>query len=296
MLGLLGGKGEINKICPIITPVMGDEMLTDQGIEAWTNPTTTSDWQSYTTGASTVNQESTIINGGTYACRLDGDVDNSLLFIRKAHVVAAGVWHIGTAYMRGSATLKMGHLELCGIVGQNRNPGTTYTQYPIIARSTDTSATFVLARSSIASASLYYDTASLKPITFSSTLNYLGERSTKSGVYQCAPTISVVDTQSGIAICYFDVNNFVLAYTNGIKAYLDKCINGVWTNLINGTVTYAAERILKVEVNGENYDLYYNGTQVGSTAVISDAGLGRRVYGFSTYAGNTVGQVTTNPI
>jgi len=140
------------------------------------------------------------------------------------------------------------------------------------------------------------DNVSGKKITFSSMLELLGDINRKNGAYFCHPT-AALDSQCGMVIEYADANNLVLVYVDRYsnKAQLDKLIGGVWTNVINGAITYSAAAELKVVVNGNDHSLYYGGVQVGSTTAINDAGLGTAVYGFNSLDGNTVGLVTTSP-
>lgn len=70
---------------------------------------------------------------------------------------------------------------------------------------------------------------------------------------------------------------------------VDKCVAGTYTNVISGAVTYADGRILRLVCNGNNVSVYYNGTQVGTTHTVADAGIvSNKNHGlFSTYAANT---------
>lgn len=84
--------------------------------------------------------------------------------------------------------------------------------------------------------------------------------------------------------------NFVIAYLDGgVNVKVDKCVAGTYTNVISGAVTYAAGRVLRLVCNGNDVSAYYNGTQVGSTVTVSDAGIvsNTRHGLFSTYASNT---------
>lgn len=84
--------------------------------------------------------------------------------------------------------------------------------------------------------------------------------------------------------------NFIIAYETGAgRVKVDKCVAGVYTNIIDGAVTYAAGRVLRLVCSGNNVSVYYNGVQVGSTVTVSDAGIvsNTRHGLFSTYAANT---------
>lgn len=85
--------------------------------------------------------------------------------------------------------------------------------------------------------------------------------------------------------------NFIIAYLDGTGvAKVDKCVGGTYTNVISGAVTYAAGRVLRLMCSGNNVSAYYNGTQVGSTVTVSDAGIvsNTRHGKFNTYASNVL--------
>lgn len=84
--------------------------------------------------------------------------------------------------------------------------------------------------------------------------------------------------------------NFIIAYLDGAgNVKVDKCVAGVYTNVISGAVTYGSTKILRLVCSGNNVSAYYDGTQVGSTVTVSDAGIvsNTRHGKFSTYASNT---------
>lgn len=84
--------------------------------------------------------------------------------------------------------------------------------------------------------------------------------------------------------------NFVLAYHDGVKAYLVKCVAGTYTEVVSGTITYGATKAIKVIKLGTTYKLLYDAIQIGADKTISDAGIvSNTLHGlFSTYSGNTL--------
>jgi hypothetical protein len=100
-------------------------------------------------------------------------------------------------------------------------------------------------------------------------------------------------TQVGLRLCLDDPANplnFVDAYHDGTNAHLVACIAGVYqAEAINAAATYGAGYVLKVIKYGSIWQLWYNGTQIGTNATISAAGIisNTQHTWLSTYAGNT---------
>ena len=67
------------------------EILADGGFETWSNSTTLSNWTSYIAGSSSLNQDSSNEESGTYCARLDIDAsDNNALIYTSAACFAPG--------------------------------------------------------------------------------------------------------------------------------------------------------------------------------------------------------------
>lgn len=84
--------------------------------------------------------------------------------------------------------------------------------------------------------------------------------------------------------------NFIIAYLDGAgNVKVDKCVGGTYTNIISGAVTYGSTKVLRLVCSGTSVAVYYDGTQVGSTVTVSDAGIvpNTRHGLFSTYTANT---------
>lgn len=93
-------------------------------------------------------------------------------------------------------------------------------------------------------------------------------------VLSTMPANTVSMLQAGLVInmdSETNPQNFVIAYYSGrdAKVYLDKCVAGVYTNLVSGAVTYGAAKILKVVKNGTTYQVSYDGSQVGTDQTIT---------------------------
>lgn len=118
------------------------------------------------------------------------------------------------------------------------------------------------------------------------------------GVYrlkQSFPGVEVfVPSQAGLISRLDDTANplnFVLAYFWGgtNKIAVDKCVNGVYTNLISDTTTRTNGSQLSISWSGNVTTVYCNGVQVGTPQTIADASIVGNVHHglFSTYEGGS---------
>lgn len=147
---------------------------------------------------------------------------------------------------------------------------------------------------------LWIDNLGLKALTTSTLFSSL-ESSTADVVVDVDVTLDANNgSVAGLVMNLDDAadpQNFVIAYHNGGKAWLDKCVAGTWTQVVNATATYAAGATIRVIKSGTSYALFYNNAQVGSTSTISDAGIiSNTLHGlFSIYDGNTLDDFVVFP-
>lgn len=153
------------------------------------------------------------------------------------------------------------------------------------------SAQFTLIRQSLP-VDTTLDSISLKQLTLSTLYAYTtGTASDQTalakinagGIGTQAGVISLLDSAGTPA-------NFIIGYHDGSKAYLDKCVGGTYTNLISVSSTFVSDAAIEIRrPSGNTFQLWYNGSQVGTDQTISDAGIiSNTIYGaFSTYSGNT---------
>lgn len=133
------------------------------------------------------------------------------------------------------------------------------------------------------------DNIAVYPLTLSSLISNTEIRSGTIYEVETTPTL-LLGTQAGLAFQLDSTTSplyCIFGYHDGTNAVLEKLINGVWTTLINVVTAYVAGASIKINRNGTTYQLWYNGTQVGSNTTISDGGLGTLHGLFSTYGGNT---------
>lgn len=274
------------------TPSLTD-LLTDAGIETWTNPTTPTAYFKDALGTSTVNQEATTFHGGANSARFDVDASSSAADIYIKPAKASGtIFHIA-AWLYASASGKTGRVDVGGVNGRQLNPGTTWTQYYHTLRSIAANAYIYWTRASAASASLYWDDLEASTITLASTLSLASDPGTKNGIVDSAPTLTA-GTWCGHAICLDSETTptyGIFAYHDGTNAHLDKCENGTWTSLINTAATYVAAAACRIVKVGSAVALYYNSAKVGADQTVDTTLYGTKVAGFSTFATNTPGQI-----
>lgn len=80
---------------------------------------------------------------------------------------------------------------------------------------------------------------------------------------------------SGLVLCLDSVAthlNCLIAYHDGVNVYLDKQVNGTWTNLLKVAATWGSTKQLKVTKSGTTVKLFYDGIQCGADQTVSDAG------------------------
>lgn len=109
-------------------------------------------------------------------------------------------------------------------------------------------------------------------------------------------SISIVSSlRAGVVANLDDADNpqnFVMAVHDGANAYLIKCVDGTYTTLINIAAAYSAGATIEIRrlANTNTYQLWYDGSQVGTDQAISDEGIvSNTLHGYvNTYSGNTL--------
>ena len=86
-----------------------------------------------------------------------------------------------------------------------------------------------------------------------------------------------------------DPQNFILAYHDGTKARLVKCVAGTYTSLIAENKTYGASKHIVAIKEGTSVSLFYGDSKAGNTQTVSDAGVkdNTKHTWWSTHPGNT---------
>jgi hypothetical protein len=277
----------------INTPTQSVEKFTDGGLETWTSATDLTNWTEEVNGTSTVNREGTVKHGGNFAARMDIDALSSVASIKQSVASSVGDWVLIDWWGYASAAgVKPYVFNNTGIAGATRNPGSNWVNYKDVIRQKVLNGDYVFTRYSASSASVYFDDISAKVLTLASLFASL-QVTTANVLAEVAVTIGEVGTQAGLVLNLDSAAapaNFVIAYHDGVNAKLDKCVAGVYTQMISSAATYAAGARLVVSKSGDKYRLFYNDVLVGAEQTIADAGIvSNKLHGlFSTYASNSL--------
>jgi hypothetical protein len=63
------------------------------------------------------------------------------------------------------------------------------------------------------------------------------------------------------------------------RVLLKKCVNGVWSTLVSGAVTYVTGAFLQLARSGNDYSVWYNGALVGTVTVEDVSIIGNTLHG-----------------
>jgi len=172
------------------------------------------------------------------------------------------------------------------------------TWQPVIAtgRATSTVGDFRLRASSATAGDLaYFDAPSLKVIVLPTTLATVAGSTNNLTVAAKINTI-ITGTQIGVASLidnYNNPQNFIIAYHDGINVRLEKCVSGVYTQLISTAVTFVSNAQIEIRrPSGNTFQLWYNGVQINTDQTVSDSEIiNNNLYGmFSTYSDNLISE------
>lgn len=204
-----------------------------------------------------------------------------------------GTWYLQSIAAKRAAGSGAGTLDFSGrlgVVTLALTLSAAYQVYLATVRCISTGNGQNSVRSSNGTTMLF-DAVSFVPLTLASLLSARAYGSADCDL--SAAITRTAGTQAGLCARLDSATtpaNFLIAYETGAgRVKVDKCVAGTYTNVIDGAVTYVAGQVLRLVCSGNNVSAYYNGTQVGTTQTVSDAGItGNKNHGlFSTYAANT---------
>ena len=304
LLGVLGSgrNAELDVTCPTITPALSVELLANGNMETGSPP---SSWGAFSGAVLSSQADERTGGAGSKSLGIARN-GNQFPYAGQAEAVTVNQWLYMTAWQKnidaagGLRTMFQDGSVFPVMCGSAYQTAADWTQVHGTGRVTQnaTGVARLYIDASVDAQSARFDDVSMKTITFSSMLSLIGNRSAVIGHYECRPTVTA-GTHAGLIVRYLDANNFLIALIDrsAARASLWKVINGVWTAVVAPTtITFTPAAPLRVTISGSGttHSLYYYDVQVGTDQTISDT-LGYAVYGFSAYAGNEVGQVTTRP-
>lgn len=269
-------------------PVAGAELLTNGGFETGDPPT---GWTFESTTAAQVADPRTG-SAGAYALSLANNGGVSLAYRSVAN--AAGAWLLLSWWGKKVSINPRLLLYSSGFagLGSTELSALTWTNSFFVARATTTNCNVTAGNANGAGTNeARFDDLSAVPLTLSTLLSTRAYASADCDL--SAAITRTAGTQAGFAARVDSAAspaNFIIAYLDGAgNVKVDKCLAGTYTNVISGAVTYGATKRLRLVCSGTSVSAYYDGTQVGSTVTVSDAGIvsNTRHGKFSTYAANT---------
>lgn len=276
-------------------PVLGTELLVNGDMETWASATDAGTWSESIAGTSTIARNNTDQHGGTYCAQMTVDGSNSNVYMIQGAAVT-GTWYLVSVWAK---TISGSPILIFGKVGQGRSVSLTgaYAQFYTVFCVTTTQA-FLFGRAA-ASNSFVIDDASAMAITLASMFS---TRPYGTHVTVKAQATIVAGTRAGV-VCNLDSAtspaNFVIASHDGANCRLTKCVAGTYTELISTAVTYVAGAAVEVRrpAGGDIWQLFYNGSQVGTNQTISDAAIKAATLAglFNSYSGNSLAAFSCVP-
>jgi len=260
-----------------ITPTLESELITDGGCEIWTDAYNLTNWSKNLAGSSTLNQDSLNRHSGAYCARLDIDSSGSMAQIAPHPDTApAYTWCRYSIYAKTSLAGQRFQFVPANAIASPAIPLTTdYLKYTYICRKPTVGMKMNIGRKSAKNCSIYLDDASIRAETFTSCL--AGSRTTVTRDFTISQNMIVTPgTQIGFCANLDSQSrpaNYVLAYINGSYALIDKVVAGLPTNLLTVQQTWIDNDEFRLVKSGTSYSIYHNGTQMGTTVTISDAGI-----------------------
>lgn len=291
---LFGARGPVSVALPTMpVPELGAELLTNGDFSAWTGGNPDS-W--VVTGEVGTDPEVSQVGSGELHGGAGTGAANfyrtaggfSALYLSQAGVMTKDVWVRAEQICSASANGE--YLISAGNVLKN-----IYSGVRTLALTELVTATGALRVTNYrAPADYTIDSVSVRPLVLASLIGnpiaFGPIASISARLTQAASVVADV----GIIFNLDSITNpknFLLAAFNGVYTVsLRKCVNGVYTTLTSGTVSYAANAEIKVTNVLNTFTLWYKGAVVGTPQTVTDVGIiNNGVCGvFATDAGTLV--------
>jgi hypothetical protein len=204
----------------------------------------------------------------------------------QQNILTAGHWYTTTWTLAHTASTFAAYYGAAANRGSDRSSSGTYTD----TKRADATAGGIRARTATSAGTV--DDLHVYELTLSSLFATVNPGLSNMKV-SAAIQAWQISTQAGVVAnldSAITPANFIFAdLTADNSARLTKCVAGTYTELINTTITFVSNASIEIRrPSGNTYQLFYNGSQVGTDQTISDAGIiSNTIYGlWSTYSAN----------
>lgn len=277
------------------TPIEGEEILTDGGLENWTSATNLTSWSELIPSGGAIEQEQTIKRTGSSAAKIVVNSSGSRTEISQTPTVDLHEFYNSRFYGKASLANKGFRAFYDNQINLGYHIMPTDDFELKVSSHIKKTATGALMFQNYGNndTTFYIDDCSLKKIT-KTTLFATTDLAKTDGTAK-AFWNTIRGTMSGVIMNLDSISNplnFVMYLSNGINnnTFLIKSVNGVISQvaLINVTGD-SMSQLIELRKSGTTYKCYINGVQVGADQTISDASIvNNTINGIvSTYSGNT---------
>ncbi|TXH12668.1 MAG: SGNH/GDSL hydrolase family protein [Hyphomicrobiaceae bacterium] len=277
----------------INTPNLGAELLTDGALENWTTATNLTSWGEAAGGTTTINRETSVVQGGSSALRIAVDGSGSLSNVNQTLGAGNHKWVLADLWMRSPNTSQGGYVYISGSMDSPRfSPGTTYGNQKASLRTTASAKSFRMSNQGVASDNVYFDTVSVKQQTDTELQLTRPAYPTADYVLEVAVSTLERGTKAGIIFALdnpANPQNYCLLVVDGATVFLWKFLSGVLSLVASKTEAHVAGQTLKIVKWGTRIKAYHNDVAIAAEQAVSDAAIKDNLYAgiFSTYSGNT---------
>lgn len=254
------------------TPTYGSDLLTNGNMETSSPP---SNW----TAVGVTATADADVHGGSQALKVvaaDGTADRAEQSVTG---VVGKIYQLSGFAKRGASYVAQ-RFTVGNLTGVDQAvTGAAYSRHVRTGRATSTSLVarlYAAIGGGSAGDAAYFDDLTLREITLSSAIASVdaGDNDLEASVII---TNSMSGSMAGLMVNLDDAGNpanFVVAYYEGARVFVDKCVGGTYTALFNTTVSYNGSAKLTVKRLASNvYQVFWNNAQIGTNQTVSDAGI-----------------------
>ncbi len=249
------------------------ELTQDGGLETWIDATHLTNWTNFAV-TSTVNKESSVIHGGSFAARIDIDSSNNSAGIGENYIMIPGKTYVVSYWAKSNIAGKQivitDYQEFVAYSTQALT--TSYVNYSFTVVATYTGIKF--RRGTSASSSLYLDDISVTEVSplVGLPTNGVTLGATASG--HLTNAYSFNGTNNNVNIYSSDLNSAFNPNEGTIVAWAKVANSGVWTD---GT----QRDVFAMTADGSNYIVLYKTTSSNSFSAQYQAGGVAKAVGIS---------------